>query len=47
MLEKIQTLQEGYQYTLGIEVTQNNIYFYIIKDLGGFYFLLKNYIICC
>ena len=41
MLEKIDTLQEGYQFTFGVEVTQNDVYFYIIHDSANLYLSIE------
>ena len=37
MIEKIHTLQEGYEFDIGIEVTQNDVYFYLIDESANVY----------
>lgn len=37
MIEKIHTMQEGYKFEFGIEVTQNDVYFYLIEEKANAY----------
>lgn len=37
MIEKIYTRQEGYEFEFGIEVTQNDVYFYLTEEKANVY----------